>query len=318
MSLYNVQILPAVFTPMFADGAIHYVQINALYQRCIDSGFQGIFLNGTTGECMSLSTAERKKLVEAWIACRRENNNPDFKIFVHVGCANLSEACEMAEHAQAEGADGIAMVSTFYFRPKTLADLIDQCKYVAAAAPQVPFYYYNIPSMTGVNFPLVSFVEEAAREIPTFAGLKNSFNDLVDYQSCLHQTKGDYTLYWGSDEVFMMVYAGGNRHYVGSTYNYMGDIYFRMLDAYHAGNFEKLTTLEAEATRIYKILNDYNSLVAGKEIMRHIGIDCGPVRKPLKNLKAAENAVMVQRLRKTTFFDVAMVTKPAKTQSVEK
>ncbi|HEU5148642.1 MAG TPA: dihydrodipicolinate synthase family protein [Chryseosolibacter sp.] len=316
MSRYNVEILPAVFTPMFDDGSVHYVKINALYQRCIDSGYHGIFLNGTTGECMSLSTTERKKLVEAWVACRHENNNPDFKIFVHVGTANLYEACEMAEHAQAEGADGIAMVSTFYFRPKTLADLIDQCKYVASAAPQTPFYYYNIPSMTGVNFPLASFIAEAAREIPTFAGLKNSFNDLVDYQSCLHQTKGDYKLYWGSDEVFMMVYAGGNRHYVGSTYNYMGDIYFRMLDAYHAGNFEKLTTLEAEATRIYSILNDYNSLVAGKEIMRQIGIDCGPVRKPLKNLKAAENAIMVQRLRKTSFFDTATATKSVKIERI--
>lgn len=316
MTRYNVQILPAVFTPMFDDGSVHYLQISALYQRCVDSGFNGIFLNGTTGECMSLSTLERKKLVEAWIACRKENNNPGFKIFVHVGSANLYEASDMAEHAQEKGADGIAMVPTFYFRPKTLADLIDQCKYVASAAPQTPFYYYNIPSMTGVNFPLVSFVEEAAREIPTFAGLKNSFNDLVDYQGCLHQTKGDYTLYWGSDEVFMMVYAGGNRHYVGSTYNYMGDIYFRMLDAYHASNFEKLTTLEAEATRIYKILNDYNSLIAGKEIMRHIGVDCGPVRKPLKSLKAAESAIMLQRLRKTSFFDIALAAKPMKTAGV--
>lgn len=312
MLRYNVQILPAVFTPMFDDGSINYAQINALYQRCVDSGHRGIFLNGTTGECMSLNMSERKKLLEAWIACRQENNDNSFKIFAHVGSSNLYEACEMAEHAQQEGVDGIAMVPTFYFRPKTMAELVEQCKYVASAAPQIPFYYYNIPSLTGVNFPLVSFVEEAAREIPTFAGLKNSFNDLVDFQTCLHSAKGDYTLYWGTDEVFMMVYAAGNRHYVGSTYNYMSDIYSRMLDAFHAGNFEKLTTIQSEATRIYKILNDYNSMVAGKEIMRHIGVDCGPVRRPLKNLKPAETSLLLQRLRKTSFFDFAMVTKSVK------
>ena len=309
MLRYNVQILPAVFTPMFDDSSINYAQINALYQRCVESGHSGIFLNGTTGECMSLSTAERKKLVEAWIACREENNGSDFKIFVHVGSSNLYEASEMAEHAQQEGVDGIAMVPTFYFRPKTMTELVEQCKYVASAAPQVPFYYYNIPSLTGVNFPLVTFVEEAAREIPTFAGLKNSFNDLVDYQTGLHTAKGDYTLYWGTDEVFMMVYAAGNRHYVGSTYNYMSDIYTRMLDAFHAGNFEKLTTLESEATRNYKILNDYNSLIAGKEVMRHIGVDCGPVRRPLKNLKASESAALLDRLQKTSFFDFALKEK---------
>lgn len=312
MSPYNVRILPAVFTPMFEDGSIRYGQIGALYQRCTESGFNGIFLNGTTGECMSLHTEERKKLVEAWVACRKDHNHPDFKIFVHIGSSNVYEAAEMAEHAQAQGADGIAMVPTFYVRPGTLAELIDQCKFVAEAAPEVPFYYYNIPSLTGVNFPLTAFIEAAIREIPTFAGLKNSFNDLVDYQQCLHYTKSNYELYWGTDEVFMMVYAAGNRNYVGSTYNFMSGIYFKMLDAYHAGNFEKLTTLEAEATAIYKILNDYNSLTAGKEIMRHIGIDCGPVRRPLKNLKAAESALFLDRLQKTSFFDFAMTEKPLK------
>lgn len=312
MPRYDVQILPAAFTPMFDDGSIHYAQAEALYHRCIESGFNGIFLNGTTGECMSLTPVERKKMLETWIACRRKNNNPGFKIFVHIGSANLYEAAEMAEHAQAQGADGIAMVPTFYFRPRTLTDLVDQCKYVAAAAPEVPFYYYNIPSLTGVNFPLTAYVEVASKEIPTFSGLKNSFHDLVDYQQCLHYSKANLQMYWGTDEVFMMVYAAGNRNYVGSTYNFMGSIYFRMLDAYHDGNVKKLTELESEATRIYRILNDFNSLIAGKEVMRHIGIDCGPVRRPLKNLKAPEGASLLERLQKTSFFDFAVTEKPLK------
>lgn len=312
MLRYDVRILPAVFTPMYDDGSIHYGQTGTLYQRCIESGFNGIFLNGTTGECMSLNAGERKKLLEAWVDCRKKNNNPSFKIFVHVGSSNLHEAAEMAGHAQAHGANGIAMVPTFYFRPRTLADLVDQCKYVAAAAPEVPFYYYNIPSLTGVNFPLTSYVEAAIKQIPTFSGLKNSFNDLVDYQQCLHYAKDNYQMYWGTDEVFMMVYAAGNRNYVGSTYNFMSSIYFKMLDAYHGGDLEKLTSLQEEATGIYRILNDYNSLIAGKEIMRHIGIDCGPVRRPLKNLKASETASLLNRLQKTSFFDLALREKPLK------
>jgi N-acetylneuraminate lyase len=308
----NVQILPAVFTPMFDDGSINYARVDALFHRCKESGFRGIFLNGTTGECMSLNIDERKKLVEAWAACRKKHNSKDFKIVVHTGSANLYEAASMAEHAQAQGADGIAMVPTFYFRPKNIGDLIEQCKYVASAAPDTPFYYYNIPSMTGVNFPLTTYMEHAIREIPTFAGLKNSFNDLVDYQQCLHASKGEYSLFWGSDEVFMMVYAAGNRNYVGSTYNYMGDIYFKMMDAYHASNFEKLITLQAEATAIYNILNEYNSLIAGKEVMRYIGIDCGPVRQPLRNLKPAESTSLLGKLQKTSFFDLAIREKDLK------
>lgn len=313
MLRYNVQILPAVFTPMFDDGSVNYTGIDVLFQRCTDSGFHGIFLNGTTGECMSMNTGERKKLVEGWEACRKKHNKTDFKIVVHTGSANLYEAAEMAEHAQAHGADGIAMVPTFYFRPKNIEDLIEQCKYVASAAPGVPFFYYNIPALTGVNFPLTAFMELAIREIPTFAGLKNSFTDLVDYQQCLHASKGEYSLFWGTDEVFMMVYAAGNRNYVGSTYNFMGDIYFRMLDAFHAGNFEKLTTLQAEATAIYNVLGEFNSLIAGKEIMKLTGIDCGPVRMPLKNLKPAESRSLLEKLQKTSFFEIARKGKSIKT-----
>lgn len=312
MSRENVQILPAVFTPMHDDGSINYSKIDALYQRCIECGYEGIFLNGTTGECMSLSIAERKKLLETWAACRKKKNNKNFRIFVHVGSSNLYEAAEMAEHAQSQGVDGIAMVPTFYFRPKTLADLIEQCKYVASAASEVPFYYYNIPSLTGVNFPLLNFIQEAVRHIPTFAGLKNSFNDLVDYQNCLHYAKGEYSMYWGTDEVFMMVYAAGNRHYVGSTYNYMGEVYSRMIDAFHAGNLEKLSILQGDATAIYRIINDFNSLPAGKEIMRFVGVDCGPVRLPLKSMKPAESQALRERLKATAFFDYSTAEKPLK------
>ncbi len=311
MLRYNVQILPAVFTPMFDDGSVNFDRVESLYLHCIESGFKGIFLNGTTGECMSLSAAERKQLLETWMQCRKKHNDKEFRIFVHVGSANLNEAAELAEHAQANGAEGIAMVPTFYFRPKTQNDLLEQCKYVAGAAPEVPFYYYNIPGLTGVNLPLTPFVEAAIREIPTFAGLKNSFNDMVDYQQCIHLAKGEYAMYWGSDEVFMMVYAAGNRHYVGSTYNYMGDIYFKMLEAFHAGNIERLTTLEAEATAIYRVLNEGNSLIAGKEIMRFVGVDCGPVRRPLKNLKPAESQLLLDKLQSTTFFDIASSKKQA-------
>jgi N-acetylneuraminate lyase len=300
-SSFNVEIMNAVFTPMFEDGSINYSRIPELYQQACGTGAEGVFINGTTGECMSLSVQERLKVVETWTACR-QSRSPDFKMFVHVGSCNLHETAQMAEHAQAHSADGIAMVAPFYFRPKTLEDVVTQCEYVAAAAPNIPFYYYNIPSLTGVNFPLIKFLELATKRIPNFAGLKNSFTDIVDYQHCIHFAKDNYTLYWGTDEAFMMLYTAGNRHYVGSTYNYMSTIYLEMLKAYHAGEFEKLTALEGEADAIYKILLSYNGLIAGKEVMRYLGVDCGPVRRPLNPLTRPEREALYQKLNDTTFF----------------
>ena len=303
MNLEKVEILNAVFTPMFGDGIINYNRIPELFDHCINTGADGIFLNGTTGECMSLSVDERLKLVEAWTDYRKKINRPDFKIFVHVGSCNLYETANMAEHAQAHGVDGVAMVATFYFRPKTLEDLVEQCEYVAAAAADTPFYYYNIPFLTGVNFPLLSFLEMASRRIPNFAGLKNSFTDIVEYQHCIHFAKENYSLYWGTDEAFMMLYAAGNRQYVGSTYNYMGDVYRQMLKAQHDGDSKRVVMLEGEADAIYKLLSQYNGISAGKEIMRFVGVDCGVVRKPLKPFTKAESETLLKKLKATSFFD---------------
>lgn len=303
MNLEKVEILNAVFTPMFGDGIINYNRIPDLFDHCVNTGADGIFLNGTTGECMSLSMDERLKLVEAWTDYRKKINRPDFKIFVHVGSCNLYEAAHMAEHAQVHGVDGVAMVATFYFRPKTLEDLVEQCEYVASAAAETPFYYYNIPFLTGVNFPLLSFLEMASRRIPNFAGLKNSFTDIVEYQHCIHYAKQNYSLYWGTDEAFMMLYAAGNRQYVGSTYNYMSDVYRQMLKAHHNGDSKKVVALEGEADAVYKLLSQYNGISAGKEIMRFIGVDCGVVRKPLKPFTKAESDTLLKKLKATTFFD---------------
>lgn len=302
MKSSQVEILNAVFTPMFDDGSVHYARIPDLFQHCIQTGANGIFVNGTTGECMSLSVNERQRLVEAFVDYRETIKRPDFKIFAHVGSCNLFETAQMAEHAQSQGVDGIAMVPTFYFRPHSVEDLIEQCQYVASAAPQTPFYYYNIPSLTNVDLPLIEFMEQASKRIPNFAGLKNSFTDIVDYQHCIHFSKDQYSLYWGTDETFMMLYTAGNRRYVGSTYNYMPGVYHEMLEAYHAGDFKAVTKLQGEADAIYKVLLQFNGIAAGKEIMKFIGVDCGGVRKPLRTITPQDSEKLFKKLNETTFF----------------
>lgn len=309
----KVEILCAAFTPMLPDGSVNWNQVRNLFHHCMETKANGVFLNGTTGECMSLSLQERIQLADAWMKCKTESTSPDFKIFVHVGSCNLVEAAQMAEHAQSKGADGIAMVPTFYFRPKTIEDVLDQCEYVASAAPEIPFYYYNIPSLTGVNFPLINFLERAIKRIPNFAGVKNSFTDLVDYQHCLHFSKGKYPLYWGTDEAFMMLYAGGNRHYVGSTYNYMNSLYLKLIDAHYNGEHDTVLQLQNEADAMYKIILAYNNIIAGKEIMRIIGVDCGPVRVPLKALTPADRETFFRKISETTLFAYAAKNSLTKT-----
>jgi N-acetylneuraminate lyase len=298
----EIEILNAAFTPMHDDGTVNYGHVPHLFEHAVRTGADGVFLNGTTGECMSLSLEERCQLVERWGNHRIESKRTHFKIVAHVGGNNLFEAIKMAVHAQENGVDGIAMVPTFYFRPRNIDELVAQCAMVASAAPETPFYYYNIPSLTGVTFPMIKLMEAAVKKIPTFAGLKNSHADIVDYQHCLHFAGDKHALYWGMDETFLMVHAAGNRRYVGSTYNYMSSIYHKMLHARTKGNDAHALQLQKEADAIYRVILAFHGVSAGKEIMNYLGTHCGPVRMPLQALTEQEREKLITQLKATTFF----------------
>jgi len=103
----------------------------------------------------------------------------------------------------------------------------------------------------------------------------------------------------------MMLYAGGNRHYVGSTYNYMNALYLKLIEAHYNGENDTVLQLQTEADAMYKIILAYNNIIAGKEIMRIIGVDCGPVRVPLKALTAADRETFFRKISDTTLFSYA-------------
>jgi hypothetical protein len=81
--------------------------------------------------------------------------------------------------------------ATSYFKPAGLSDLIDWCATIAAEAPGLPFYYYDIPSMSGVSFPIDRFLIEGSARIPSLAGVKFTNLDLVSDRLHISHSIGD-------------------------------------------------------------------------------------------------------------------------------
>src|SRR5690606_17732578 len=151
MQTSDVEILCAAFTPMFKDGTVNHTRVPDLFNHTVGTGVNGIFLNGTTGECMSLSLRERLHLVEDWTKARNANKGAPFRIVVHVGSTNLFEAASMAEHAQDQGADGFAMVPTFYLRTGTLLALSVPCAPIAYCYLMTPLHFTHTNTRTCQN-----------------------------------------------------------------------------------------------------------------------------------------------------------------------
>ncbi len=299
-------LIAAPHTPFHPDGSLNPDVIDRQAEHLVRSGVDGAFVCGTTGEGMSLTSAERRTVAERWVKAAAGR----FPVVVHVGHTSLGEARELAAHAEAVGADAIAAVAPFYHKPDSPAALVRFLSGVAAGAPHTRFYFYDIPSFTGVSTITVEVMERAADAIPTFAGVKYSNPDMVGLRECLDEARDDLDVLFGIDEALLAALALGARGAVGSTYNFTAPLYRRIITAFEAADFDTARRLQQRSVELVRILECRGGLSANKAVMGLLGIDCGPVRPPLTPLPESDIAALRDQLRSFEFFSPEMSGSP--------
>lgn len=286
-------------TPFGADGEVKLDLVEAQHACLVNSGVVGAFVCGSTGEGPSLSTAERQAVAQRW----REVAGERFQIIVHVGCLSVVEARALAAHAQQIGADAVAAVGPSYFRPGRVEELVEFCRQIAAGAPELPFYYYHIPALSGVYLPMAEFLPAASGRIPTLAGVKFTYENLMDFGRCAQMDGGRYRMLFGRDEILLAGLALGACGAIGTTYNFAAPLYARIVSAYQAGELEAAREDQCRAMELVAAMRQFGGVPAAKAMMKIIGLDCGPVRPPLGNLTDEQFAGLQRRLDKIGFFD---------------
>ena len=284
-------LIAAPHTPMREDCSLNIPMIAKQAARLTADGVRGAFICGSTGESHSLTVAERMQIAEAW---KQAIGPGPLKLIVHVGHNCLEDAKVLATHARRIGADAVAAPSPCYFKPATVDDLVDFCVPIAASAPDLPFYYYDIPSLTGVNLPMVDFLRKAQARIPNLAGLKFSHPNLMSLQQCLQADDGRFNILFGCDEMLLAVLALGVRGAVGSTYNFAAPLYHKIIAAQQAGDLAAAQALQMRSVKLVEVLLRFGVLAAGKVVMRLVGADCGPVRPPLHRLSGEQITRLLQ------------------------
>ena len=295
-------LIAAPFTAMDEEGNIDLELIEKQAELLYHNGVKGAFVCGTTGESLSLTHAERKNVAARWVQVAPA----DFKVIVHVGHTCLPECRSLAAHAQQIGAWGIGAMGPCFFKPETVDDLVAFCAEIAAAAPHLPFYYYHMPAITGVAFPMIDFLEKAASRIPTLAGIKYTNENLMDYQACRLFQPQRYDMLFGRDEILLSALVLGARGAVGSTYNFAAPLYYQIIEAFEKGNLPRAQSLQTRSMDMVRVLQNVKGsfLAAGKAVMKYVGIDCGPVRLPLQNLAPGEYEKMVIELEELDFSSI--------------
>lgn len=279
-------LIAAPFTPMMADGSLNLSIIPEYYAMLRHNGVSGAFISGSTGEGVSLTIKEKMQVAEAWASA--SHSDSFFKIITLLGGNCLADAKELARHAEDSGLYAVAYTAPSYFKPASLEALAACCAEVAAAAPLLPFYYYHIPVLTGVNFSMYDFLRQVHGHIPNFAGIKYTHEDFMDFQSCLSFAGGEYDMLWGRDENMLAALSLGAKGSVGSTFNYAAPLYLKLIKAFEQGDLATATQYQQLAINMIRLLGKYGGIATGKAFMRLIGIDCGEFRLPVRNMSSEE------------------------------
>ena len=291
---------PATHTPFHGDGRLNLDVVERQAAHLLARQIDRVFIGGTTGESASLTVAERLALGDRWAAVARATG---IKVVVHVGAQCLADAAELAAQAQRNQASAVSMIAPSYFKPRTLDDLVASCAQVAAAAPGLPFYYYDIPAMTGIaGFPVDDFLRAAAPRIPNLAGVKYSNPDLGAYLLGKRLDGGKYDLPWGIDEYFLAALTMGAQGGVGSTYNFVPGPLQRMMAAFPQGDLATCQLEQDRMMQVIRIVARRGYMGCAKALMTHLGVPVGPARLPNGNPDAAGVKAMLGELDAIGFF----------------
>uniref|UniRef100_A0AB33JHU2 Dihydrodipicolinate synthase family protein n=3 Tax=unclassified Prevotella TaxID=2638335 RepID=A0AB33JHU2_9BACT len=296
-----IGLIDAPFTPFYENGDVNLEPIGAYARMLQKNGLKGVFINGSSGEGYMLTTEERKQLAEKWIAEAPEG----FKVIVHVGSCCLRDSRELAAHAQQIGAFGIGSMAPPFPKIGRIEELVEYCEEIAATAPELPFYYYHIPAFNGAFLPMLDLLKAVDGRIPNFAGIKYTFESLYEYNQCRLYKDGKFDMLHGQDETILPSLAqGGAQGGIGGTTNYNGRELTAIIDAWQKGDIEAAREHQNFAQEVINVICHYRgNIVGGKRIMKLMGFDLGPNRKPFRNMTAEEEVAMRKELEAINFFE---------------
>ena len=290
--------------PFHVDGSLNLAAVEPMAQHFVDHCIAGVFVCGTSGESQSLTVQERIALTQRWLDVTR---NTDLHVIAQVGHNCIEDARIMAKHAVSEGADAIASLTPSFLKPACVEDLIDCCRPVAEAAGDLPFYLYDIPSVTDVSLPMSEFLSKGKEQIPNLRGLKFTNTDLMQLQECRALNDGEFDILFGCDQIMLAGVMFGCRGAVGTSYNFAAGHFRWLIEAFHEGDLETARRLQHEAVRMIRLLEKYGFLPAAKVLMTCLGINCGPARSPLRTLSDEQKSQLLDELsREPALADVAL------------
>ena len=280
-------VFPAFYACYDSEGNISRERSARLAEYYHSLGVKGLYLTGSSGECVFHTLQERKDALEAVM----EAVGGRMTIIAHVAAPATRDSIELARHAEKLGVDAIAMVPGFYYGlndavvKKYWTDVLD-------ATDAVPMMIYNIPETTnGYNLPTTVFLEMLATG--RVAGVKNSSQAVQDILRLRVAGGEDTAIFNGSDRQYLAGRVMGASGGIGGTYGFMPELFLRLETLIREEKLNLARELQREISEIGASVRRTSSVyAAAKGILKLRGIDVGSVRAPFLPLRESDGAIV--------------------------
>lgn len=291
-------VIPAFYACYDENGAVSAEGAKALTRHLISKGVKGVYVGGSSGECIYQHPDERKVLLEA-VMSEAEGK---LTVIAHVGCNNTADSVELAAHAESVGVDAIASIPPIYFHLPEHA-IARYWNAMSEAAPNTEFVIYNIPQLAGTALTM-SLLNEMLKN-PNVVAVKNSSMPTQDIQmfkdaGIAARGEGNFVVFNGPDEQFVAGRAIGADGGIGGTYAVMPELYNAMHRLVDEGRIVEARAIQYDANRIiYKMCEAHGNLYAVQKELLHrmYGLNLGSVRAPMPGLVPSDEAVVVEAQR---------------------
>lgn len=296
-------VIPAFYACYDDQGEISPQRVRALVEYFLVKGVQGLYVNGSSGECIYQSVADRKLILEEVMAVAKGK----LTIIAHVACNNTKDSMELARHAESLGVDAIATIPPIYFRLPEYS-IAQYWNAISAAAPHTDFVIYNIPQLAGVALTSSLYIEMLKNE--RVIGVKNSSMPVQDIQIFAALGGEDHIVFNGPDEQFLGGRLMGARAGIGGTYGAMPELFLKLNQLIVDKELERAKKLQFTInTIIGKLTAAHGNMYSViKEVLKiNESLNIGSVRAPLTPVTDAdrpivEEAARLIRVAKETFL----------------
>lgn len=263
-------VTPAMATPLTDDG--YHVQINVLpplVDFLLTAGVAGLFVGGTTGEGILLSLEQRQVLHENVVRIVAGRA----PVLIHVGAVETATAETLARHAQDTGATGIVAVAPYFYPIHETARLA-YFQAVAAAAPRLPFFAYDIPHMA-VNGVSPAMLKSMGETIPNFAGVKTSHADMQHIRALIDAAPDGTLVLAGNERIALGSLALGAHGLISGLSTAVPEPFVALTRAFCAGDLATAQAAQNQINRLLDLLPAGARIGAIKQILVERGVPVG-------------------------------------------